>query len=72
MNCALAGRVGTRTMDSAQGIRSQYRRIYSALTVTLNADHRGPSCANQGDNGVSVKAETLMAYSNSAASPRLT
>jgi FkbM family methyltransferase len=59
INCAVAGKAGTRTMDSAEEIPSQYRRIYSPQTVTLNADHRGPSGAQQDDYGVPVKTETL-------------
>lgn len=59
LNCAVAGDAGEGTMDSAQGIPSQYRRIYSPATVTLNARHRGPAGAKQDDSGVPVRTETL-------------
>jgi FkbM family methyltransferase len=59
LNCAVTGTAGERTMDSAEGIPSQYRRIYSPETATLNTSHRGPAGAKQDDNGVPVQAETL-------------
>ena len=59
LNCALASAAGERTMDSAQEIPSQYRRIYSPTTITLNASHRGPAGAKQDDCGVPVRTETL-------------
>jgi hypothetical protein len=46
-------------MDSAEGISSQYRRIYSPETANLNARHRGPAGGKQGDTGVPVRTETL-------------
>jgi hypothetical protein len=46
-------------MDSAQGIPSQYRRIFSPETRTLNASHRGPAGAKQDDTGLPVHTETL-------------
>jgi FkbM family methyltransferase len=59
LNCAITGTAGEKTMDSADGIPSQYRRIYSPETATLNTSHRGPAGAKQDDNGVPVQAETL-------------
>lgn len=59
LDCALASAAGERTMDSAEGIPSQYRRIYSSATITLNARHRGPAGAKQNDCGVPVRTETL-------------
>jgi FkbM family methyltransferase len=59
INCAVAGSAGKKTMDSADGIPSQYRRIYSSETVSLNASNRGPAGATQDENGVPVQAETL-------------
>ena len=59
LNCAIAGTGGQTTMDSAEGIPSQYRRIYSPETITLNARHRGPAGATQDDTGVPVRTETL-------------
>jgi len=46
-------------MDSAEGIPSQYRRIYSPETATLNARHRGLAGAEHGKAGVPVRTETL-------------
>lgn len=59
LNCAIATTAQERTMDSAEGIPSQYRRIYSPETRTLNARHRGPAGAKQSDSGVPVRTETL-------------
>lgn len=59
LNCAVTGTAGEKTMDSAEGIPSQYRRIYSPETATLNASHRGPAGAKQDNHGVPVQAETL-------------
>jgi FkbM family methyltransferase len=59
LNCAVTGTAGERTMESAKGMPSQYRRIYSPETATLNASHRGPAGAKQDDNGVPVRSETL-------------
>ncbi len=59
MYCAITGTAGEKTMDSARGIPSQYRRIYSPETATLNASHRGPVGLKQDDTGVPVRAETL-------------
>jgi FkbM family methyltransferase len=58
-DCAIAGSAGQRTMDSAEGIPSQYRRVYSPETATLNTEHRGPSGAKQDDSGVPVRTEIL-------------
>jgi FkbM family methyltransferase len=59
LDCAVAGTAGQKTMDSAEGIPSQYRRVYSPETATLNAEHRGPAGAKQNDGGVPVRTETL-------------
>jgi FkbM family methyltransferase len=59
LDCAIAGTTGRKTMDSAEGIPSQYRRVYSPEMATLNAEHRGPAGANQDNSGVSVRTETL-------------
>lgn len=59
LNCAIAGTEGRRTMDSGGGIPSQYRRLYSPETRTLNSQHRGPVGATQDDSGVPVRTETL-------------
>jgi len=59
LSCAIAATAGDRTMDSAEAIPSQYRRIYSPETTALNAAHRGPAGAAQTDDGVPVRAETL-------------
>jgi len=59
LECAVTSSTAERTMDSATGIPSQYRRIYSLETKTLNASHRGPAGARQDDRGVPVQSRTL-------------
>jgi FkbM family methyltransferase len=59
MNCAITGAASDKMMDSAHGIPSQYRRIHSSETATLNAEHRGPAGALPDEHGVSIRAETL-------------
>jgi FkbM family methyltransferase len=59
VNCAVSGKRGEQKMDSAAGIPSQYRRIHSAETATLNADHRGPAATLPDESGVPIRAETL-------------
>jgi FkbM family methyltransferase len=59
VNCAVTGKAGNRTMDSADGIPSQYRRIHAPETATLNPTHRGPAAAQPDDNGVPVRSQTL-------------
>jgi FkbM family methyltransferase len=59
LNCAVSSRTGNETMDSANGIPSQYRRIHSSVTVTLNAEHRGPAGSLPDQNGVRIRTETL-------------
>jgi FkbM family methyltransferase len=59
LNCAVSSRAGEKKMDSAEGIPSQYRRIHSPETATLNAEHRGPAGALADENGVPIRAETL-------------
>jgi FkbM family methyltransferase len=59
VDCAVAGSSGTEVMDAAAGIPSQHRRIYSPVTTTLNARHRGASGQLQTAGGVPVRAKTL-------------
>jgi FkbM family methyltransferase len=60
LNCAISGKAGGgQTMDSADGIPSQYRRIHSATTATLNAEHRGPAGTLPEEHGVPIRTETL-------------
>lgn len=59
LNCAVTGAASQQTMDSADGIPSQYRRIHSPVTATLNAEHRGPAAARPERNGVTIRTETL-------------
>jgi FkbM family methyltransferase len=66
LDCAIAATAGQRTMDSAEAIPSQYRRIYAPETATLNAQHRGPAGLMQTDSGVPVRAETLEHLLNQA------
>lgn len=58
LDCALAAETGRGEMDSAKGIPSQYRRIHSEETATLNAKHRG-SAARDELPGVPVETRTL-------------
>jgi FkbM family methyltransferase len=66
LDCAVAGASGTGMMDSAAGIPSQYRRIYSATTSTLNVRHRGPAGLLETADGVPVRAKTLSEVMDSA------
>jgi FkbM family methyltransferase len=59
LDCAITATAGKGQMDSAEVIPSQYRRIYSPETVTLNALHRRPAGAKPDDTGVPVRTETL-------------
>jgi FkbM family methyltransferase len=59
LDCALAGWSGTGAMDEAEGIPSQYRRIYSEATKTLNAEHRGKAGLEQSADGIAVRKITL-------------
>jgi FkbM family methyltransferase len=59
MNCAVTAAASDKMMDSARGIPSQYRRIHSSETATLNAEHRGYTGALPDEHGVPIQAETL-------------
>lgn len=59
VNCAVTGKAGGATMDSAKRIPSQYRRIHAPETATLNAAHRGSAGAQHDQDGVSVRTQTL-------------
>jgi FkbM family methyltransferase len=54
---AVAGSGGTGTMDADAAIPSQYRRIQSPVTATLNLEHRG--AVLQTGVGVPVSVKTL-------------
>src|SRR5713226_8682165 len=58
LNCAIAAERGWGEMDSAPGIPSQYRRVHSDDTATLNTRHRGAAALDNGP-GVSVENRTL-------------
>jgi FkbM family methyltransferase len=58
LNCAVDEKSGKKEMDSAEGIPSQYRRIASDATATLNARHRGLTAVKKMP-GVPVDAKTL-------------
>jgi len=58
LNCAVAEKTGWGEMDSAEGIPSQYRRIRSEVTATLNAKHRGGAALEELP-GVPVENRTL-------------
>jgi FkbM family methyltransferase len=58
LNCAVAAETGRGEMDSAEGIPSQYRRVRSEGTATLNKRHRG-AAALEKLPGVSVENNTL-------------
>jgi FkbM family methyltransferase len=58
LNYAIAAESGRGEMDSAQGIPSQYRRVHSEDTGTLNTKHRGLAALKNGP-GVSVENRTL-------------
>ncbi len=66
LDCAIASSAGEGQMDSADVIPSQYRRIYSPETKTLNALHRKVSADNQEAGGVPVRTETLAEVLNAA------
>jgi FkbM family methyltransferase len=59
LDCALAGSSGTGAMDEAAGIPSQYRRIYSDTTKTLNLAHRGSAGLAQSESGIPVRKVTM-------------
>jgi len=59
VNCAVTGKAGDATMDSAAGIPSQYRRIHAPETAGVNAEHRGPAGAQPDPDGVPVRTRTL-------------
>jgi FkbM family methyltransferase len=58
LNCALAAEAGWGEMDSADGIPSQYRRIHSEATATLNVQHRGVAALDESP-GLPVENRTL-------------
>ena len=57
LNCAVRGTFSQVTMDSAPQVPSQYRRIYSELTQSMNRKHR--KMVKQGPDGITVTAEPL-------------
>jgi FkbM family methyltransferase len=59
LDSAVAGTSGAEVMDSAVGIPSQYRRIYSPMTTRLNVEHRGPAGMLEGSDGKPVRTRTL-------------
>jgi FkbM family methyltransferase len=59
LDCALAGSSGMGTMDEVDGIPSQYRRIYSEATRTLNAEHRGTAGLAESTDGIAVRKITM-------------
>jgi FkbM family methyltransferase len=59
LDCALAGSSGVGAMDEADDIPSQYRRIYSEATRTLNAEHRGKAGLAQSTEGIAVRKITM-------------
>ncbi len=59
LNFAISGSTGIQTMDAASEIPSQYRRIYSPTTRTMNVKHRGPEGLQQTADGIPVRSETL-------------
>jgi FkbM family methyltransferase len=58
LNCAIAAETGRGEMDSAEGIPSQYRRIHSEDTATLNISHRGVAALEKAP-GIPVENRTL-------------
>lgn len=58
LNCAVAQEAGRGEMDSVEGIPSQYRRIRSEKTESLNIRHRGAAGLQSGP-GISVEQKTL-------------
>lgn len=58
LTCAVAGQSGRGEMDAAEGIPSQYRRIHSEITATLNTKHRGVAALDD-VAGVPVNSKTL-------------
>jgi FkbM family methyltransferase len=58
LNCAVAEETGWGAMDAADGIPSQYRRIYHEATATLNTKHRGNAALDM-TPGVPVENRTL-------------
>ena len=63
---AVTGASGAGVMDSAVGIPSQYRRIYSPTTTRLNAQHRGPAGMLESADGEPVRTGTLSEALDSA------
>lgn len=59
LDCALARSSGVGAMDEADGIPSQYRRIYSEATTTLNAEHRGKAGLAESAEGITVRKITV-------------
>ena len=59
LDCALAGTSGVGSMDAAQGIPSQYRRVYSEATKTLNVAHRGIHGLGQTESGIALRKLTM-------------
>ena len=57
LDYAVAASSATGRMDNAAEVPSQYRRIYSEATKTLNFNHRNR--VKQAEDGVVVKTETL-------------
>jgi FkbM family methyltransferase len=58
LNCAVDEKSGRGEMDSAEGIPSQYRRIASDATTTLNVRHRGAAALKK-VAGIPVNTKTL-------------
>jgi FkbM family methyltransferase len=57
LNWAVSSSSSSGNMDSAREIPSQYRRIHSETTKTLNFNHR--KRLEQDEEGIAVKTETL-------------
>ena len=66
LDCALAGSSGMGAMDEVDGIPSQYRRIYSEATKTLNAEHRGTAGVAESTEGIAVRKITMAEMLNEA------
>jgi FkbM family methyltransferase len=59
LDCALAETSGMASMDAAEGIPSQYRRIYSEATKTLNLKHRGIHGMGETERGIALRKSTI-------------
>ena|ERR1700693_1471046 len=59
LDCALTGESGEGAMDDAEGIPSQYRRVYSEATQTLNVRHRGRAGQRQSPSGIALHKATM-------------